>query len=161
MVTDALFVQCNCRMADFTSTNLTATTFSMANLKNVSFRNAILTNVNFFRANLWNADLTNTTITDRQLQSARSIRNARLPNGTLGRAQNLIDHEFIYSRLVKNSNVTAIQQRINLAKFWDPDHWPDSSVELHFCRISGLSIELRTLDSNGRVLHRQFSSKFS
>ena len=46
--------------------------------------------MNFAGTNLWNVDLTNTTITDDQLHSALSIRNTRLPNGTLGRARNLI-----------------------------------------------------------------------
>lgn len=154
-------------MADFSSTNLTATTFSKANLKNVSFRNALLIDVDFSQANLCNADLTNTTITDKQLQSALSIRNARLPNGTLGRARNLLHHSNsncknmpVSTQHVRNVNVTVLRQRIKLIDVWDADNWPDSNVEFHFHRIDGIAIELRALDANGTILHQQFSSKF-
>ena len=177
-------------MADFSYTNLTTTTFRNANLKNVSFQHAHLAEVNFSRANLWNADFTNTTITERQLQSALSIRNAKLPNGTLGRVRNLIKNGDANCNIpvvdlwhVQNGKITVIPskknandcqfvlnsyeigammwQRINLVKIWDADVWPDSNVELHFHRSSEVSIELHALNNNGTILHQAFSSSFA
>ncbi len=183
------FVKCDYEMANFSYANLLMSEFMDANLKNASFYNANLTQVNFTLANLWNADLTNTMITDDQLHSALSIRNAKLPNGTLGRARNLIrnanvncktqlvDHWHVPNnnimvkaskensndcQFILNSNINeaTMWQRIDLLDVWDPTVWAYSIVELHFSRSSGISFELNGLDSNGTVLRKEISSKF-
>jgi uncharacterized protein YjbI with pentapeptide repeats len=51
-----------------------------------------LSNVNFSQANLQNADFTGTRLTWDQLRDAVSIRDARLPNGTIARDSNLIEN---------------------------------------------------------------------
>ncbi len=188
-MTRTKFVKCHCEMANFSYANLSMSEFMDANLKNASFQNANLTQVNFTLANLWNADLTNTTITDDQLHSALSIRNAKLPNGTLGHARNLIRngkancntrlidpwHVSNDTILVNTStenlnncqfvlksdiNEATMWQRISLADVWDPIIWAYSNVELHLSRSSGISFELNGLDSNGTILWKELSSKF-
>ena len=187
-IVDSLFVECNCRMADFSYSNLSGSVFVNANLKNVSFRNADLIRVNFTGANLRNADLTNTNISDRQLRSARSIQNAKLPNGTRGRDRNPIDNgnphcgisdvapwhiqngdilvmtskedrndcRFV---LQSNSIHATMSQRVSLEGVWDGSYWRNSSVELHFRRSSGVSLELCGQYSNNTVLKKEISSK--
>ncbi len=76
----SIFVRCSCGGLDFSYANLEGSTFHSANLSNI----------NFAFANLQNVDFTNFIVTDSQLQSALSIRNAKLPNGTLGQGRNLI-----------------------------------------------------------------------
>jgi uncharacterized protein YjbI with pentapeptide repeats len=176
-------------MANFSYANLSISEFMDANLKNASFQNANLTQVNFTLANLWNADLTNTTITDDQLYSALSIRNAKLPNGTLGHVRNLIrngkancetrlvdpwdvpnDHIVVKASnenlndcqfvLKSDINEATMWQRISLADVWDPTIWAYSNVELHLSRSSGVSFELNGLDSDGTILRKEISSNF-
>jgi uncharacterized protein YjbI with pentapeptide repeats len=65
-IADSKFVECYRGNVDF----------SGAHLKGSSFHLAKLSKANFSLANLCEADFTNTTITDDQLQSALSIRNA-------------------------------------------------------------------------------------
>jgi uncharacterized protein YjbI with pentapeptide repeats len=174
----------NCKMVDFSYANLSGSVFWNVNLMNASFHSVDLTEVNFSGANLLNSDLTNTTITNRQLQSARSIRNAKLPNGTLGRDRNLIvngDATCIMKSLhpwyvtygsiaVVPSRVNpndcqfvlqfngigaAMSQRINLVDVWDSTLWTNSNVELHMYSSNGVSIELNSLSSNGTFIRRQ------
>jgi uncharacterized protein YjbI with pentapeptide repeats len=174
-----IFTQCICGKADF----------SYANLEGSSFHSADLTNTNFSFANLKDVDFTNTTITDIQLQSALSIRNAKLPNGTLGHTRNLIrngkadcktrlidswdipsDHIAVKTSnenrndchfvLKSNINEATMWQRISLVNVWDPTIWTYSSVELHLSGSSGISLELNGLENDGTILHKEVSSKF-
>lgn len=176
-------------MADFSYSNLSGSVFVNANLKDASFRNADLSQVDFSGANLQNVDLMDTTISDSQLQSARSIQNAMLPNGTLGRDRNLIENGnaqcdianiapwFIQNghilimifkedrkncRFVLHPNSTnaMMSQRISLTDVWDGNYWTNSSVELEFRRSSGISLELYGRHSNGTILIKEISSKF-
>jgi uncharacterized protein YjbI with pentapeptide repeats len=185
-----IFEKCNCWRIDFSYANLVESIFWNANLKGTLFKNADLTKVNFTGANLRNADLTNTTITDRQLQSARSIRNAKLPNGTLGRARNLIKNgdancniTSLHPWHVQNGSIAVVaskknlndcqfvlqsneisatmSQRINLMNVWDSTLWTDSTVELHLYNSSGVSVELNGLDKNGTVIQKKLSSIYS
>ena len=182
-----IFEKCNCWRIDFSYANLAESIFWNANLKGAVFKNADLTKVNFTGANLRNADFTNTTITNKQLQSARSIRNAKLPNGTLGRARNLIKNgdancntTSLHPWHVQNGSIALVtskknssdcqfvlqsnligatmSQRINLTNVWDSTLWTDSDVELHLYNSSGVSIELNGHDKDGTIIQKKSSS---
>jgi uncharacterized protein YjbI with pentapeptide repeats len=171
-------------MANFSYANLSGSVFWNANLKNVSFQNADLTYADFSGSNLRDADFTNTTITDSQLQSALSIRNAKLPNGTLGRARNLIKNgdancniKSLHPWHLQNGSITVVaskknlndcqfvlqsngigatmSQRIRLWDVWDSTLWTTSNVELHLYNSSGVSIELNSLSNNGTVIQKR------
>jgi uncharacterized protein YjbI with pentapeptide repeats len=173
-----IFVDCKCNDVDFT----------YANLKNASFRGATLHESNFSFANLQEADFTNTTITDSQLRSALSIRDAKLPNGTLGHGHNLVknvdaDCNITLSKdwEVQNGIIAVIaskenrsdyqfslqslvtgavmSQRIVLAQFWNSSIWTNSIVELQAHRSSGVSIELSGINSTGTILNKNVASK--
>ncbi len=174
-----IFVRCICNRVDF----------SYANLKNSSFYSAELSNANFSLANLQNADFTNTNITDSQLQSALSIRNAKLPNGTLGRGQNLVKNgdancniSLVDHWKVQNGNITVMpskedrdecqftlqsfatgaimSQRITLVGIWDSSFWRYSKVELQGHMSSGVSMELSGKNNNGIILNKNITSQF-
>jgi uncharacterized protein YjbI with pentapeptide repeats len=182
-----IFEKCECRRVDFSYANLSGSVFWNANLENVSFQNADLAYVNFSGANLWNADFTNTTITDSQLQSALSIRNAKLPNGTLGRARNLIKNgdancniKSLYPWHVQNGSIMVVaskknlndcqfvlqsnvigatmSQRIHLGDIWDSTLWTTSNVELHLNNSSGISTNIYGLSNNGTVIQKKLYS---
>ena len=186
-IIDSVFVECNCRMADFSYSNLSGSVFVNANLKKASFQNANLAQVNFTGANLRDADLTHTTISESQLRSARSIQNAKLPNRTRGRDRNLIDNGHAHcgtSNLtpwyIQNGDILimplkedhtncrfvlqsssihgTMSQRVSLKDVWDGSYWKNSSVELHFRRSSGVSLELSGHYNNGTVLKKETSS---
>jgi uncharacterized protein YjbI with pentapeptide repeats len=164
--------------------------FSYTNLKGSSFHSAALNNANFSFANLQKVDFTNTIITDSQLQSALSIRNAILPNGTLGRDQNLIQNgdancniPLVSHWQVQNGNIAVMvieenrnecqfslqslatgammYQRINLVPIWDSSFWKDSRVELQAHMSSGVSIELSGKARNRTVVKKEVTSKLS
>ncbi len=174
----SIFVKSHCRKTDFT----------YANLKSSSFRDAMLSDANFSLANLQNVDFTNTDITDSQLQSALSIRNAKLPNKTLGQGRNLVKNGDAKCNIplgdhwkVKNGNITVVpskevgrkcqftlqyfatgaimSQLIDLVGIWDSSFWTHSNVELQAHMSSGVSIELSGKNSNGIVLTRRTASK--
>ncbi|CAF1662594.1 unnamed protein product, partial [Rotaria magnacalcarata] len=83
-------MQAHCIEAHFVQAILLHSTFSHANAKSAAFYRANLTDVDFSFANLYNADFADTQITDSELWSALSIRDALLPNGTIARDPNLI-----------------------------------------------------------------------
>jgi uncharacterized protein YjbI with pentapeptide repeats len=147
-----------------------------------------LNNTIFSLANLQNADFTNTTITDNQLQSALSIRNAKLPNGTLGQDRNLIKNGDANCKIslvrhwqVQNGHIAVVlskedrnqcqfslqsvitgaimSQRITLVGIWDSSIWTNSNVELQADMSSEVSIELSGKSSNGAVLDKHIASK--
>ena len=162
--------------------------FSEASLIGSSFYDAKLRGANFSLANLRGVNFTNSTITDDQLQSALSIRDAILPNGTLGRSRNwiqngnpnyntfLVDHWH-----VQNGNITVVfskknrskchfslqppttkammSQRIDLRHIWDSNFWKYAFAELQADISSGVSIELISKDSDGIIRDTQITSK--
>jgi uncharacterized protein YjbI with pentapeptide repeats len=163
------------------------TDFRYANLKNSSFHSAIWTEANFSLANLQNTDFTNSTITDSQLQSALSIQNAKLPNGTLGLGRNLVKNGDANCNIsladhwqVENGTVGIVattkdpsqcqfglqsvatgaimSQRIALIGIWD-SFWLTSNVELQAQMSNGVSIELISKNNNGTVYDRQIASE--
>ena len=77
---NAIFNNCCCDKTDFTN----------ADLRGSSFYRAQLDQTNFLLANLQKVDLRETDIEDHQLESALSIQNAKLPNGTLAQDRNLV-----------------------------------------------------------------------
>jgi uncharacterized protein YjbI with pentapeptide repeats len=173
-----MFVNCICNDVDF----------NYANLKNASFRGAALNGTNFSFANLQKADFTNTTITDSQLWSALSIRDAKLPNGTLGHGHNLVKNGDADCNItlaqdwrVQNGSIAVaateksrndcqfslqslatgavMSQRVVLAQFWDSSIWTNSTVELQVHMSNGVLIELSGTISNGTVLNKTVASK--
>lgn len=174
-VLETTFERCNCKSVDFTSAVLLHVIFSHASLLDASFRHATFEHVDFTLANLRNADFTNTTITDDQLRSALSIRNARLPNGTLGQARNLIkhgdancnisltDHWHVHSGTVTLMNsandrsdcqftvksTAVMSQRINLVDAWNSSIWTKSQLELQISVSDGVSIGVQARSADG------------
>ena len=177
---NTMLVECRCNGADF----------SYANLKNSSFRDTVLSGSNFTLANLQKVDFTNTTIDDSQLQSALSIRDAILPNGTLGRGQNLVRNgdancndtltkewevqngsiAVVISKENRNECQFSLQslategtmsQQIVLAEFWDSSIWDKSAVELKANMSSGASIEMSGQNNNRTVLDKVIASELA
>jgi uncharacterized protein YjbI with pentapeptide repeats len=175
-----IFVDCKCNDVDF----------SYANLKNALFHGATLNESNFLFANLQKADFTNTTITDSQLQSALSIRDAKLPNGTLAHGHNLVKNgdadcniTLIKDWRVQNGIIAVVvskkgrsdcqfslkslvtgavmSQRIVLAQFWNSSIWTNSIVELQAHMTSGVLIELSGINSNGTILNKNLARKLA
>jgi uncharacterized protein YjbI with pentapeptide repeats len=172
----------------FEKCELEKTDFSYANLKNSSFHSAMLTRANLFLANLENTDFTNSTITDDQLQSALSIRNAKLPNGTLGLGRNLVENGDANCNIslfnhwqVDIGNIAVVvfkndrnqcrfslqsvttgaimSQRITLVDIWDSSFWEYSDVELEAQMSNGMSIELIGKNNSDIVVDRGIASK--
>jgi uncharacterized protein YjbI with pentapeptide repeats len=163
--------------------------FTGANLKSSSFHGAVLNDTNFSLANLQNADFTNTTISWSQFQSALSIRNAKLPNGTLGQGRNSVKNGDANCNIspidhwkVKNGNITVMpskenrgecqftlqsiatraimSQQMDLVDIFDSSFWVNSNVELQANMSSGVSMELSGKNSNGTVLNKHITSQF-
>ncbi|CAF3791787.1 unnamed protein product, partial [Adineta steineri] len=161
---------------------------SKAELYNIDFgalfNNVDLTNANFTGANLHEAKFIGTIITDKQLRSALSIRDARLPNGTLGQNKKLLRNgnadcnstltntwQVYYGAIVilaseedpSNCRFTLgsaqieskISQRIDLAQFWDADFWMYSHVILNARMTTGVSIQVSTINGHGLLLEKQ------
>jgi uncharacterized protein YjbI with pentapeptide repeats len=172
----------------FEKCELGKTDFSYANLKNSSFHSATLIEANFFLTNLENTDFTDSTITDDQLQSALSIRNAKLPNGTIGKGRNLVKNGDANCNIslgnhwqVEIGNIAVVvfrndrnqcrfslqsvatgaimSQRIALVDIWDSSFWTFSNVELGAQISNGVSIELIGKKSNDIVVDRRIASK--
>jgi hypothetical protein len=184
-----IFVKCDCKMADFSYADMSRSVFWHANLLNVSLNSADLTEADFSFANLEKSDLSNTKITDSQLQSALSVRDAKLPNRTLGLGKNLIKNgdancniPLVDQWQVTNGNITVMvnkgdrlscqfclqpstigatmSQRIDLVGVWDPTIWAHSKIEFQAKMSTGLSIELIGKQCNGTVLAKKTASKF-
>ena len=79
---------------NFSQAWISSSSFSHALLKGAMFRDASLTSVSFKGANLRRADLTNAKISSTQLSDALSVRDARLPNGTIAREPNLLKNGY-------------------------------------------------------------------
>ncbi|CAF0987918.1 unnamed protein product [Adineta steineri] len=161
--------------ADFASVDLSNSTFISADIQGASFIGSDLNNVNFSDANLYKVDLTNAKITEKQLQSAISIHDAILPNGTLAHGSNFLnngqtdcnmsfgDNWILYkgnittkiSHIDPNScyfflrsyNIGAIMsRRVDLTKS-DLESWPHSHVVLSANMSIGVSIQLKVTNS--------------
>ncbi|CAF2210254.1 unnamed protein product [Rotaria magnacalcarata] len=183
------FKQVTCVGARFDDTNLSGSTFWHANAKRTSFKRVDLTKVEFTGANLYKADFNGTNITDGQLQSALSIHDALLQDGTLAQDRNLIDNgqadcniSLIDSWTLECGNVTTIEsdanhtnclfalqsiligatmwQRINLSDKWDSSSWPYSEALLTANMSSGVSIDLRGIKNDSSISANQKLSKF-
>ena len=164
--------------------------FWHANLKGASFNGVDLRAVDFTRANLARADFTKTTITDSQLRSALSIRDAQLPNGTLGRDPNLLNNGYAdCNTSVRNSwqvregdiaienfgrnksdcrfvslqsNVRAIMsQRVSLINNWNSDLWTESQAVLRARMTKGVKILTRGIRDNHTLIDQVFLSEMS
>ncbi|CAF3793996.1 unnamed protein product [Rotaria magnacalcarata] len=178
------FKQVTCVGARFDDTNLSGSTFWHANAKRTSFKRVDLTKVEFTGANLYKADFNGTNITDGQLQSALSIHDALLQDGTLAQDRNLIDNgqadcniSLIDSWTLECGNVTTIEsdanhtnclfalqsiligatmwQRINLSDKWDSSSWPYSEALLTANMSSGVSIDLRGIKNDSSISANQ------
>ena len=162
--------------------------FWNANLKGTSFRGAKLNDANFTLANLAQADFTGSQITDSQLHSALSIRDARLPNGSLGRDPNLLVNgyadcntfvqtnwyvrEGVVDTVIFNNNSsncrfvarspdlrTAMSQSINLTNVWNPIVWTRSGAGLLAQMADGVSVQIIGMSSNRTVLGQKSLSE--
>ena len=168
----------------FDYAKLNFSSFWRADLYNVSFHGVDLRTVDFSRANLQRVDFTNASITDRQLRSALSIRNARLPNGTLGRDPNLLKnghadcntsvHQHWQVReggvvatssgrgprychfAAQASNTEAMMsQRISLADIWS-SYFGGSPEAVLLARLAGnVSVQITGISNTGQVMNRQ------
>ncbi|CAF3499572.1 unnamed protein product, partial [Rotaria socialis] len=121
---------------------------------------------------------------DVQLGRALSIHGAELPNGTRVHDINLINggqlnckHALIHGWTLRNVNVTVVMsnksnnncqfniqplsieatmcKRINLLDKWDSRFWSYSQAEFNASMSTGVTMELRGINSNNRVVARQ------
>jgi uncharacterized protein YjbI with pentapeptide repeats len=163
--------------------------FWHANTKGAFFNSADLTNVNFTLANLHSSDFSNTVITDSQLRSALSIRDARLPNGTLLLDPNLVKNgqadcnvSLLDKWKLQIGNVTTVMsdddksnchfalqsfdigatmwQRINLSNTLNYTFWSHSQAVLKARMGIDVNIQLRGVSSTGQIITQQNFSKF-
>lgn len=175
---NTVFEGCACENIDF----------SGAYLRNSSFYLAELNKANFSFANLREVDFTNSTITDDQLKTALSIRDAKLPNGTVGRGRNLVQNgdpncntSLVDHWHVQNGSIIVVfskdnrskchfslqspttkammSQRIDLRHILDSYFWKYASAELQADMSGGVSIELISKGSNGTILDTKIASK--
>ena len=182
------FERSRCMLARFDNADLSMSSFWRANAKGASFNGANLLDVDFSRANLQEADLTNTGITDGQLLSALSIRDARLPNGTLGRDRSLIENGHADCRqspyphwqwqtgqiipvvsgadltechftVPANTTEASMSQRIDLTRVWDSTFWVSSRAVLYARMAGTVSVQMSATNSSGSVLDKKILSK--
>jgi uncharacterized protein YjbI with pentapeptide repeats len=183
------FTRTRCTAAHFDQADLSHSIFWNVNAKGAYFDRADLTNVNFSRSNLHETDFNNTKVTDSQLFSALSIRDARLPNGTLARDPNLINNGQADCNisLVKNwklqtgkvtteisddntsnchfvlqsyDNGATMSQRISLLNIWDSNIWPYPRAVLSARVGIDVSIQLSGISSIGKTRAQYKISKF-
>ncbi|CAF3935373.1 unnamed protein product [Rotaria magnacalcarata] len=178
------FQQAYCVAASFNDVDLSSSRFLQSNLKRALFIETDLVNVSFLDANLYKANFSKTKITDRQLQSALSIQNAVLRNGTLARDTNLINNgqadcniplvnhwTLLTGNIItmKSDNTTSncrfvlkalhasasMFQRLNLSTRWNSASWSYTQVVFSAQMSSNVSIELRGININDSVVARQ------
>ncbi|CAF3631266.1 unnamed protein product [Adineta steineri] len=162
--------------ADFASVDLSDSTFISADIQGASFIGSNLNNVDFSEANLYKVDLTNAKITEKQLQSAISIHEALLPNGTLAHDSNFLNNgqtdcnmSFGDNWVLHKGNITVktshidpnscyfflrsynigaiISRRVDLTK-WDSESWPHSQIVLSANMSIGVSIQLKVTNNS-------------
>ncbi|CAF0856568.1 unnamed protein product [Adineta steineri] len=165
--------------ADFASVDLSNSTFIGADIQGASFIGSDLNNVDLSDANLYKVDLTNAKITEKQLQSAISIHEALLPNGTFAHDRNFINNgqtdcnmSFSNNWILHKGNITAkishidpnncyfflrsynigaiMSRRVDLTK-WDSESWPHSEVILSANMSIGVSIQLKVTNSTNDI----------
>ena len=183
------FVQARRMLVHFVGTNLSMSTFWHSNAKGARFSKANLKMVNFTLANLQKTELSKTSVTDEQLKSALSVRDARLSNNTLGRDRNLIKNgdadcnssitdswllqtgTVILTRSTTNKNKchftlqsldtgAIMLQRVKLSDIWNSDVWPYSHAVLNAQMGIGVSIQIRSLNNIGKILGQRNSSRY-
>ncbi|CAF4825849.1 unnamed protein product [Rotaria socialis] len=176
------FERTRCIEAHFNSSNLSESIFFQVNAKSASFNNADLTNTNFSLANLNKADFAGTKVTRSQLESALSIQDALLPNGTRVRNPNLIKNGYadcntslLLSWVLTHGSITTMKtetdfnnchfalqsnnvgasmyQKVGLAH-WDPGFWKYSLAVLDAKMTNGVSIELNGKSQNGTIIDK-------
>ena len=186
----ANFRHADCAMTTFDNAVVQDSSFLSANTKRASFTGARLCNVDFSRANLAHVDFTNATISNTHLESALSIRGARLPDGTRGRDPNLVknghadctasvrDNWQVQMGDVATDTFRANQsrcrfvarptntgatmlQRISLAGIWDSTVWTKSEAILLARLTDGVSVQISGRTSTGDVLDKQILGKTS
>ena len=184
------FVRAQRVLANFIGANLTMSDFRHANLREAQFNKAVLEMVNFSGANLHLADLNGTSITAEQLKSALSIRDARLPNGSLGRDPNLIinghadcnrslNQDWVVESgiidikkfssentdcvfaLQSDATEAMMRQEMNLSSVWESDLWPYSRVLLSVRMNGSVSVELNGYDTIGQMVAQIQTSMLS
>ena len=166
------FEKCWCQQIDFTG----------ADFKNSIFKNAKLTKSDFVSANFRNVDFSDAVLTSDQLQNALSIRNVRLPNGTLRYRENwLRNGEADCNRIsldywrIDTGNVAVMlfndsqchfavrstammSQRISVKDIWDSSFWRYSFVDFEAEMSDGVSIDLLGRNRNGTIISQQRTS---
>ncbi|CAF3476460.1 unnamed protein product [Rotaria socialis] len=178
------FIETIALQAKFVCSILTYSNFSDSNIKRTTFVGTTLKEIDFSRANLYKVFFRNTDIEDVQLGRALSIHGAELPNGTRVHDINLINggqlnckHALIHGWTLRNVNVTVVMsnksnnncqfniqplsieatmcKRINLLDKWDSRFWSYSQAEFNASMSTGVTMELRGINSNNRVVARQ------
>ena len=183
-----IFVNCICNNVDFTYANLNNASFYGAALYGTNFSFTNLQKADFSFANLYKADFSNSNITDSQLRSALSIRDAKLPNGTLGQGYNLVKNgdancniTLVQDWRIHNDSIAVIaskkggndcqfslqpfvteavmSQQISFTEHRSPSFLIQHSVELQADMSDGVLIELSGIHSNGTILKKTVVSK--
>ena len=183
------FIQARRMLVHFGDANLSMSTFWHANAKGARFSNTDLNMVNFTLANLQKTEFPKTSITEKQLKSALSIRDTRLSTDTLGRDPNLIKNGYadcnspltdswllqtgrvIPMRSNENSSKchfilqslgsgAIMSQRVKLSNIWNSDMWPYSHAVLNATMGISVSIQLSGFNNIGKILGQRNASKY-
>ncbi|CAM4813991.1 unnamed protein product [Rotaria magnacalcarata] len=177
------FERTRCIAAHFNYSNLSQSIFFQVNAKSASFNNADLTNTNFSLANLHKTNFAGTKVSCSQLNSALSIKDALLPNGTCVRDPNLVKNGYadcntplLLSWVLTHGNITIMKaeadfnnchfalqsndvgasmyQKIGL-EHWDSGFWKYSLAVLEAKMTNGVSIELNGKSQNGTIIDKK------
>ena len=176
-------------LVHFDGANLSMSIFLHANAKEARFSDVNLNMVNFTLANLQKTKFLDTRITDEQLKSALSIRDARLSKSRYLRDPNRIKNGYadcnspltdswllqtgrvIPMRTNENSSIchftlqslgsgAIMAQRVKLSNIWNSDLWPYSHAVLNAKMGNNVSIQLSGFNNIGEILGQRNASKY-
>lgn len=162
--------------------------FWHSNLNYASFIDSNIKGIQLLGATLYNATFKNVNVKTAQLKSALSIQDVVLSNRTRIQDKNLInngEHNCNISHIngwtLRSGNVTTLKvgqyndfceftlqsistnatiyQRVNLSNKWNSTLWPYSYTVLRADMSTGLSMELRAINSTNHVVDYQALSE--
>ena len=164
--------------------------FSMANLKDVQLSGIDWRKVDFHQANLQRATFDDAVIDENLIRRARSVHDARLPNGTLARDRNLVrdgydtrrfageqswtieqgfidkesstddEHDSCRYILSTRENSASMSQTVWLSSIWNSNDWPSSYAQLRVTASDGVIVEFVGLTNKGQIINQLTRSKY-
>lgn len=174
--------------ASFKGTDLNYSSFWHSNLNYASFIDSNIKGIQLLGATLYNATFKNVNVKIAQIKSALSIQDVVLSNRTRIQDKDLINNgehncniSHINGWILRSGNVTTLKvgqyndfceftlqsistnatiyQRVNLSNKWNSTLWSYSYTVLRADMSTGLSMELRAINSTNHVVDYQALSE--